>query len=137
VEPIAKLSLSHLTSTLLELHPHIMPQIPRSARTEGSSTFDPDHFFQAWAKGDITAPVDDDFRKCVQTAFGLPTKDNYVYRAVAAVTLEQTQFHIAAGGKNGLHGWYKTSEGQLVGLASEDRITSLISPLPETSAIAG
>ncbi|EGP90082.1 unnamed protein product [Zymoseptoria tritici ST99CH_1A5] len=89
-----------------------MPQIPRSARTEGSSTFDPDRFFEAWAKGEITAPSDNDFKKSILTAFGLPSRDNYVYKAVAAVSLEQAQAHVAAGGNNGLHGWYKTSEGQ-------------------------
>lgn len=94
-----------------------MPQIPRSARTEGSSTFDPDRFFEAWAKGEITAPSDNDFKKSILTAFGLPSRDNYVYKAVAAVSLEQAQAHVAAGGNNGLHGWYKTSEGQPVGPA--------------------
>jgi hypothetical protein len=92
-----------------------MPQIPRSARTEGSSTFDPDQFFQAWSKGDIAAPSDNDFRTSILKAFGLPVRDNYVYRAVAAVSLEQAQIHVAAGGQNGLHGWYKASDGQLVG----------------------
>jgi len=55
-----------------------------------------------------------DFRRAITTAFSLDDKDDYVYHAIASVTLEQVQQVIEAGGANGLHKWYVNSEGKSV-----------------------
>ena len=95
-----------------------MPKIPKKAQTEGSTTFDPDQFFKAWQNEEITAPYDNDFRKFIIKAFGLSPRDTYAYRATAEVTLLQAQTYIEFGAQNGLHGWYRDSEGQLVSTIS-------------------
>lgn len=54
------------------------------------------------------------FRKAIITAFNLDEKDDYVYHAIASVTLEQVQQVTDAGGANGLHMWYVDAEGKSV-----------------------
>jgi hypothetical protein len=93
-----------------------MPAIPDRAQTEDSTSFSPDAYFEAWEKGDITAPVDNDFHKFILTTFGLPDDDTYTYAAVAEVTLAQAQKYIEYGGQGGLHAWYKDDQGKPVSL---------------------
>lgn len=88
--------------------------IPKKPQTDGSSTFEPDQFFETWAKEDFTLPIDNDFRKFIIKAFGLRVRDTYAYKATAEVTLEQAQSHVQAGGINGLHAWYRDGEGKPV-----------------------
>ncbi|KAK5112223.1 hypothetical protein LTR62_004384 [Meristemomyces frigidus] len=91
-----------------------MPTIPRQAQTEDSTTFDPDKYFDAWGKEEITPPYDNDFRKFIIKTFGLSVRDDYGYMAQnAEVTLLSAQTYIECGGQNGLHGWYRDAEGQL------------------------
>lgn len=93
-----------------------MPPIPRRARTDGSFNFDPDAFFTAWAKEELT-PYDNNFRRFIIRAFGLPHNDDYAYQAMTAeVTLLQVQTYIEFGAQGGLHSWYKDDNGQDVGL---------------------
>jgi len=92
----------------------IMPSIPKKAQTEGSSTFEPDHFFDAWAKEEITPPYDNDFRKFIIKAFALKPNDTYGYKATAEVTLLQAQTYVEFGGQGQLHKWYVDSEGNQV-----------------------
>ncbi|KAK0718887.1 PCI domain-containing protein [Apiosordaria backusii] len=49
-----------------------------------------------------------DFEGAIRLWFGLPEreKDEYVYHAVASVTLPQVQSVVELRGRNGLHGWY-------------------------------
>jgi hypothetical protein len=61
-----------------------------------------------------TPPYDNDFRKFIIRSFGLKLSDSFVYRAVAEVTLLQAQTYLEFGGQNGLHGWYRDSEGNEV-----------------------
>ena len=91
-----------------------MSEIPQRAETQGSTTFDPENFFDAWAKEEITPPYDNDFRKFVIKSFGLKLNDDFVYRAMAEVTLLQAQTYLEFGGQNGLHRWYNDSEGNEV-----------------------
>ncbi|CAK1362028.1 unnamed protein product [Cercospora beticola] len=86
--------------------------IPKKPQTEGSATFDPDKFFEAWSKGELTAPYDNDFRKFIIKSFGLRVSDQYGYRATTEVTLLGAQSHIDAGAANGLHVWYRDPAGQ-------------------------
>ena len=79
--------------------------------TTGSSSFVPDAFFEAWAKGEKSAPADSNFRASIISSFGLPKDDSYVYHAIASVTLNQVQVAIDAGGQNGLHAWYLHEDG--------------------------
>lgn len=104
-----------------------MPKIPNKAQTEGSPTFDPDKFFESWKKGEITAPYDNDFRKFIIKAFGLSPRDTYAYRATAEVTLLQAQTYIEFGGQNGLHGWYRDDEGDLVSTLVQRRLPEGVS----------
>ncbi|CAK3977121.1 hypothetical protein DOTSEDRAFT_50577 [Lecanosticta acicola] len=85
--------------------------VPRQAQTEGSTTFDPDKFFDDWPAGEALL-YSNDFRKCILKAFGLDIRDDYVYRAVAEVTLLQAQTYIEFGAQGGLHAWYRDAEGQ-------------------------
>ncbi|KAL9064450.1 MAG: hypothetical protein Q9157_007828, partial [Trypethelium eluteriae] len=88
--------------------------LPRTtqARTVGSSSFDPDAFLEAWKIGRIGPPKDNDLRTAITEAFGLKENDDYVYHAIASVTLAQVQQAINAGGANGLHAWYRDEQDQ-------------------------
>ena len=86
----------------------------RRPRTEGSSTFDPDAFFEAWNADHKNLPENNDFRSSIITRFNLSHNDSYVYHATASVTLSQVQDAIRHGGKAGLHAWYLDEEGEPV-----------------------
>lgn len=100
--------------------------IPKKPQTEGSATFDPDKFFEAWSKGELTAPYDNDFRKFMIKSFGLRMSDQYGYRATTEVTLLGAQSHIDAGAANGLHAWYRDPAGQPVSM-SQDQVLEMAS----------
>ena len=100
-----------------------MPAIPDRAQTEDSTSFSPDAYFDAWEKGDITAPIDNDFAKFILTTFGLPQDDDYTYAAVAEVTLVQAQKYIEHGGQGGLHAWYRDDQGKPVRLPQDTKHT--------------
>lgn len=91
-----------------------MPRIPKKAQTEGSTTFNPDKFFDAWAKEEITAPYDNNLRRCIIRAFGLQLSDDYQYQATAVVSLLQAQTYVEFGAQGGLHAWYRDGEGKEV-----------------------
>lgn len=98
-----------------------MPCIPNKAQTEDSTTFDPDKFFEAWSKEEITPPYDNNFRRFIIQAFGLPHDDEYRYQATSVVSLLQAQTYIEFGAQGGLHAWYRDLEGKEVGfLTSKD-----------------
>lgn len=50
-----------------------------------------------------------DFEGAVRLWFGMPEagKDDYVYHALASVTLGQVQRGVEMGAEKGLHGWYE------------------------------
>ena len=52
--------------------------------------------------------------------FNLPEDDNYVYHAIASVTLAQVQVAIDHGAVSGLHAWYFDREGRPVTTPSCD-----------------
>lgn len=91
-----------------------MPSIPKKPQTEGSTTFDPDTFFDDWKNEKIGPPYDNDFRKFIIRSFGLSPRDSYPYKATAEVTLLQAQTYLEFGGQGGLHAWYKDEEGNQV-----------------------
>jgi hypothetical protein len=92
-----------------------MPAIPKKAQTEDSTTFDPDKYFEAWSKDEITPPYDNDFRKFIIKTFGLPVRDDYGYMAQnAEVTLLQAQTYVEWAGQGNLHAWYRDAENQVV-----------------------
>lgn len=82
--------------------------------TTGSSTFEPDAFFESWGTGAKSAPDHNDFSASVISSFGLPKDDSYVYHAIASVTLDQAQAAVHAAGHNGLHDWYLDEDGRPV-----------------------
>lgn len=87
------------------------------ARTVKSARFDPQKFFDDWSKrGSELLPQNDDFRASIINAFGLKESDDYIYHAIASVTLAQVQYAVSRGaGENGiLHAWYRDSEGKQV-----------------------
>lgn len=88
------------------------PKGPR-AQTNGSSHFDPDAFFQLWMKDPCALlPQNNDLRSSIISAFNLAESDNYVYHAIASVTLAQVQGSIEHGGERGLHAWYPDASGK-------------------------
>ena len=98
-----------------------MPRIPQKAQTDGSDTFDPDKFFEAWSKEQITPPYDNNFRRFIIRSFGLPYDDTYGYKATAEVTLLQAQTYIEFGAQGGLHAWYKDEAGSEVRTTTSPR----------------
>ncbi|KAI4194549.1 MAG: hypothetical protein LQ350_007709 [Teloschistes chrysophthalmus] len=83
------------------------------AQTTGSSKFDPDVFFENWAKnGNTLLPQNNDLRTSIISAFNLAQSDNYVYHAIASVTLAQVQEAIDHGAENGMHAWYPDETGK-------------------------
>ena len=83
-------------------------------RTVGSSHFDPDILFQGWQERPHTLHQDDDLESSVTSTFNLDTNDNYVYHAIASVTLAQVQSAINHGSASGLHAWYLDEHGKPV-----------------------
>ncbi|KAL8672431.1 MAG: hypothetical protein Q9168_003109 [Polycauliona sp. 1 TL-2023] len=83
------------------------------AQTTGSAQFDPDALLVSWAKDSETLlPHGTDLRSSIVAAFNLAQSDNYVYHAVASVTLAQVQQAIDHGGQHGLHAWYPDESGK-------------------------
>ncbi|KAI5255260.1 hypothetical protein E4T42_01916 [Aureobasidium subglaciale] len=113
-----------------------MPAIPDRAQTEDSSSFSPDAYFEAWEKGEITAPYDNDFRKFILTTFGLSEDDTYTYAAVAEVTLLQAQTYVEYGGQGGLHAWYRDDEGKPRAMSHEPTSPSVQRSPPPAVDIA-
>ncbi|KAK3363398.1 hypothetical protein B0T25DRAFT_596620 [Lasiosphaeria hispida] len=74
----------------------------------GSPTFDPETAIRndATHEAALRALEDDDFETAIQTWFRIPDGDDYVYHAIASVTLAQVQRAVNLGGQKGLHGWY-------------------------------
>ncbi|KAL8998390.1 MAG: hypothetical protein Q9169_002518 [Polycauliona sp. 2 TL-2023] len=82
------------------------------AQTTGSAHFDPDALFTSWATDSKSLiPQGNDLRSSIIAAFDLAQSDNYVYHAVASVTLAQVQDAINHGGERGLHAWYPDEAG--------------------------
>ncbi|KAL9613042.1 MAG: hypothetical protein Q9167_002388 [Letrouitia subvulpina] len=89
-----------------------MPPFKRiGTRTTGSAHFDPDEFFEKWAKESESLLPKDDFRSSIIAAFNLAQNDSYVYHAIASVSLAQVQEAIDQRGNNGLHAWYLDDTG--------------------------
>lgn len=89
--------------------------------TEGSQSFVADALFEDWSYGHHLLPENDDFRSSITKTFGLPEDDNYVYHAIASVSLAQVQHAIDVyknttkhGAESGLHAWYFDNEGEPV-----------------------
>ena len=80
--------------------------------TVGSLSFGPDRFFSEWDESILSR--DNDLKQCIIRAFGLKSNDDYIYHAVASVTLDQVQAVINAGGLNGMHAWYRDGKGEQV-----------------------
>ena len=94
----------------------MVPPGPK-AGTVKSATFDPAQFFISWPeRSSEFLPQDNDLRKSIIRAFGLKDSDDYVYHAIASVTLAQVQHAVSRGaGENGmLHAWYRDSDGKQV-----------------------
>lgn len=89
-----------------------MPSARSRPHTVGASSFDPDTFFEQWDES--IAPVDNHLQACIQRAFKLKPNDDYVYHAIASVTLEQVQVAINHGNANGMHAWYRDGKGEQV-----------------------
>lgn len=89
--------------------------LPERPQTEGSTTFEPDKFFEEWKHEEaLQLLYNNDFRKFILKAFGLHFRDDYVYRATAEVTLLQAQTYIEFGAQGGLHAWYRDAQNQAV-----------------------
>lgn len=102
--------------------------------TEDSKDFSPDQFFDVWAKDATrlqTLHRDNDFRKLIIDAFGLPQDDDYGYSAgPAEVTLEMTQKHIQYGAKGHLLNWYTHNAVRKIHAAMSKQILIASSSVP-------
>ncbi|KAF4548201.1 Hypothetical protein D9617_30g011050 [Elsinoe fawcettii] len=113
------------------------PRIPKKPTTEGSSDFDPEHFFSRWQKSELGPPKENDFKKCISRAFGLRLTDTYKYKAIAEVTLDQTQTYLNYGDQGRLLEWYRDGEGNKRDAPREPDITAYtLIFLPTTSTSA-
>lgn len=82
------------------------------ANTIGSANFDAEQFLATWDAKSI--PQNNDLRTAIVKAFRLKQTDDYVYHAIASVTLLQVQVAIDHGDLNGMHAWYRDGNGQQV-----------------------
>jgi len=84
--------------------------------TAGSRSFDPQQLLQDEEKLETANAFlgKDDLRSAITIYFSLPENDNYIYHAVASVTLAQVQQAILHGDQHGLHDWYKDGDGRPV-----------------------
>ena len=83
------------------------------SHTTGAAHFDPDDFFKRWGdESKSLLPNGKDLQSSITAAFSLPQNDNYVYHAIASVTLAQVQVAINQGREHGLHAWYPNSTGE-------------------------
>ncbi|KAL8685986.1 MAG: hypothetical protein Q9218_007422 [Villophora microphyllina] len=93
------------------------------AQTTGSSSFAPDAFFENWAKDpNALPPQNNDLRTSIISAFNLAQSDNYVYHAIASVTLAQVQEAVNHGAENGMHAWYPDESGSYTAIASPSHL---------------
>ena len=76
------------------------------ARTLEAGLFDPDTFISRWSKGELQPPDDRDLGSTIKEAFKLKPNDNYVYHAVASVSLEDMRRYLSAGDVGMLQAWY-------------------------------
>jgi hypothetical protein len=94
---------------------------PKSAPyTFGSTSFEPDLFIKQWNLDLVPKSEGNDLNGCIQKAFGLKNTDDYVYHAIASVTLQQVQSAVNAGSRNGMHAWYKDGQGKPVSSVLSD-----------------
>jgi hypothetical protein len=94
----------------------MVPPRPQ-ARTTKSASFDPAQFLDKWpARSSELLPQANDLRTSIIKAFRLKDSDDYIYHAIASVTLAQVQQAINHGaGENGmLHAWYRDPGGNQV-----------------------
>ncbi len=82
------------------------------AITVDSKDFYPDQFLNTWHPAGI--PQNNDLRTAIVKSFRLKQTDDYVYHAIASVTLSQVQVAIDHGNVNGMHAWYRDIAGQQV-----------------------
>lgn len=82
------------------------------AVTAGSSRFRPDEFLDTWDAKNV--PQQHDLKSAIIQAFSLNATDDYVYHAIASVTLGQVQAAIDHGAANGMHAWYRDEAGDQV-----------------------
>lgn len=85
-----------------------------AARTESIPNFDLEVIFENWGNGQKTLPEDNDLMSSIISTFNLLKTDDYVYHAMASVTLAQVQQAINHGAGSGLHAWYADEEGKPV-----------------------
>ena len=94
-----------------------MPPSIMMPRTTGSNDFHPDALFTKWSESP-TLPIANDLRSSIIQTFSLAERDDFVYHAIASVTLADVQDAIDRGGAGGLHAWYRDEEGKSVSLPS-------------------
>ncbi|KAL8772823.1 MAG: hypothetical protein Q9209_002168 [Squamulea sp. 1 TL-2023] len=83
------------------------------AQTIGSAYFAPDVFLESWTKEKKgLLPYEDDLRSSIISAFNLARSDDYVYHAIASVTLAQVQEAVHHVDEHGLHAWYPDGPGK-------------------------
>lgn len=80
--------------------------------TVGTNNFDPERLSTDESLQEKVHEVlaKNDLASAIRTAFNIPTRDSYKYRATTSVTLEQVQQAVLAGKANGLHAWYPREE---------------------------
>ncbi|OAR02796.1 hypothetical protein LLEC1_00196 [Akanthomyces lecanii] len=90
-----------------------MPPAAKHSYCAGSAGFEP-----SAVAGDDTMQTqidellkNDDLLGASRVLFKLPNGDDYTYHANASVTLAQAQHIVQLGGINGLHSWYKSTDG--------------------------
>ena len=100
----------------------------------GSKTFSPDDFLEKWSRGDIEAPQNNDLQRAVNQGWQLKKDDDYVYHAVASVTLAQVQHAIGFGGQHGMHAWYSDDSGSQIPPPPQPDIDAYISIFASTTS---
>jgi hypothetical protein len=89
-----------------------MPPQRKKPHTTGSVAFDTDTFFEQWTSERV--PQDNNLQAAIIRNFNLKSTDDYVYHAIASVTLPQVQNAINHGASNGMHAWYLFDDAKQV-----------------------
>jgi len=110
-----------------------MPRIPGKAQTDGSASFDPDKYLEAWGDELLQPLYNNNFRRFIGETFGLKPSDTYGYKASSEVTLLQAQTYLEYGGQGSLHTWYKDAEGNPVRPIDYLDVQWLTTPDPSTT----
>ncbi|CEJ93549.1 hypothetical protein VHEMI09129 [[Torrubiella] hemipterigena] len=100
---------------------------PKKNFCVGSKTFNPTDIADTAQQQAIQKRLfQNDLLNASRALFNIPEDDTYVYHAMASVNLRQVQHVVSLGGANGLHAWYRSDDGSVIGPPSQPDIDAYV-----------